>query len=117
MEKLDLLKDIQENNLIDDSLKGAVNHTFNTLLRYLNNKDFRRWVRSRDITYVAKNLIYRSAFGDDDEYLKAHKNVTGYHRASTDGTTGEEIVIRKEGSESRKKFLRVSIHETIHALA
>lgn len=107
-------KDIELNDDIDDSIKESIKETFGNMLEFLDKKNFLRWVRKQEISKVARQTIYKICTGEEDSYLKEHKEVRGYHTSPENSTDGKrKIVLRRDVPEGRD----VRSHETWHAFA
>ena len=107
-------RDIEKNDKIAEELKADIKETFSDMLEFLGKENFLRWVRKQDISKVARQTIYQVCTDEQDEYLKEHSSVLGYHQSpSWNNGNQRKIVFKRDVGEGKG----VRSHETWHALA
>lgn len=115
---MDIIKlaeaNIEKNDKIADELKSDIKETFGDMLEFLGKENFLRWVRTQSISKVARQTIYKVCTAEEDQYLKDHKNVAGYHQNPSYANNQQRKIVFKRGVGEGKS---VRSHETWHALA
>lgn len=105
-----IMKELESNPNIQEEIRNCIIETFSDILKFLGDRNFKRWLLQSHLSSVARKTIYKVSTEENDEFLKKNPKTLGYHEHDEEK---RKIVLRKGTGDNKY----VVSHENFHALA